>query len=86
MLIDIRTFRLGDGVSDEAFLTADREAQAIVHRARGAVRRTTARRDDGRWLVLTFWYDAECADAVGDDPLAGLIVEEAVERYDDIGG
>ena len=87
MLIDIRTFRAAEGVSVEDLLVADKEAQALAHLAPGIVRRTTARREaDGRWLVLTFWYDAEHADRHTADPLAGLVTDEVVERYEDIGG
>jgi hypothetical protein len=87
VLIDVRTFRLADGVSESDLLAADAEAQALAHLAPGIVRRTTARRPaDGRWLVLTFWYDAEHADRHTADPLAPLIAEESVERFDDIGG
>lgn len=86
MLIDIRTFELAEGVSEEAFRKADADAQAAAHLAPGIVRRTTARAADGRWLVLTFWYDAEHADAHTTDPLATLIADERVERYEDIGG
>ena len=86
VLIEVRTFRLAEGVDDAAFRAADAEAQVRAHLARGIVRRTTARDSDGRWLVLSFWYDAECADGAGDDGLGGLIADERVERYDDIGG
>ena len=87
MLIEIRTFDLADGVTEDALRAADTEAQVAAHLAPGMVRRTTARAGDGgRWLVLTFWYDAAHADAHTADPLAGLIVDERVERYDDIGG
>ena len=86
VLIDIRTFRLADGVDDDAFLAADRDAQAAFHLAYGAVRRTTARDGAGRWLVLSFWWDAATADAHTVDPLADLVADERVERFDDIGG
>jgi hypothetical protein len=86
VLIEVRTFRLAAGVDEPTFLAADAEAQARAHLARGIVRRTTARGGDGRWLVLSFWYDAECADGAGDDGLAELVSDERVERYDDIGG
>ena len=87
VLIEIRTFRLADGVDDATFLVADTEAQAAAHLAPGIVRRTTARRDgDDRWLVLTSWYDAEHADRHTTDPLAPLITDEQVDRYVDIGG
>ena len=86
VLIEVRTFRLADGVDDATFLVADTEAQARAHFARGIVRRTTARDADGRWLVLTSWYDAEHADRHTTDPLAPLITDEQVDRYVDIGG
>jgi len=88
VLIEIRTFRLAEDVDDATFLVADKEAQAAAHLAAGIVRRTTARSDagDGRWLVLTSWYDAEHADRHTTDPLAPLVTDEHIARYVDIGG
>jgi hypothetical protein len=63
VLIDITTFRLSAEADVSGFLASDAEVQAELSSRTGFVRRTTARRDDGTWLVLTFWYDAAHADA-----------------------
>ena len=63
VLIDITTFRLQQDADKAAFLASDAEIQAELSPRKGFVRRTTARGSDGRWLVLTFWYDAAHADA-----------------------
>jgi hypothetical protein len=59
MLIEVLVFALQAGVDEAAFLAADKDAQAELTPKRGFVRRTTARGEDGDWLVLTFWDAAE---------------------------
>lgn len=59
MLIDVTVFQLREGADEEVFLAADKRAQAELSPARGFVRRTTARGENGNWLVLTFWGDVE---------------------------
>ncbi|HUI04671.1 MAG TPA: hypothetical protein VLZ77_14125 [Acidimicrobiales bacterium] len=65
-IIDITTFSLADGVTDDQFRQADATMQAEhVYRQPGIVRRTTARGEGGRWLVVTLWatrHDAEAAE------------------------
>ena len=52
MIIEHRTFRLAAGSDEAAFLAADRRVQTeVVPFQHGFIRRTTARNDDGRWLV-----------------------------------
>lgn len=79
MIVETRTFRLADGVSEADFLAADRDAQVAAYGMPGVVRRTTCWSDDGSWLVLTIW-----GDAAGDVPgLDGLVDPGSVEvrRY-----
>lgn len=53
MLVEVTTFRLAAGADEAAFLRADaEEQQAAMLRLPRALRRTTARADDGGWLVL----------------------------------
>ena len=62
-VIDLTTFRLRAGVADADFLAADARVQTdLAYQRPGLVRRTTARGDDGRWLVLTLWASADDAD------------------------
>ncbi len=73
MLIEINTFRLADGVSDDAFLALDERVRTgYLYHQPGLVRATTARADDGGWVVILVWDSEESADAgaakVGGDP------------------
>ncbi|HZN15210.1 MAG TPA: hypothetical protein VFB78_13130 [Acidimicrobiales bacterium] len=94
-MIDIHTFRLRPGVSDEAFRAADtRVQQEFVPNLDGFVRRTTARDDDGRWVVVSLWGSREelaAADArAEDDTIVGgflaLIEDERRERFEELPG
>ena len=66
-IIDITTFALAAGVADDEFRQADARMQAeYAYQQPGVVRRTTARGEDGRWVVVTLWAsraDAEAADS-----------------------
>ena len=66
MLIAIHMFRLVAGADVAAFLAADRAVQTeFIPNQPGFVRRTTARADDGGWVVIELWGSAEEADAAG---------------------
>jgi hypothetical protein len=63
-VIEIMTFRLAEGVDQAAFCEADRRVQAeFAYLQPGLLRRTTARSEDGEWLVLDIWRSVEEADA-----------------------
>lgn len=79
-MIEVNTFRLAEGVSDDEFLAADKRIQ-IEHSAfrPGCLRRTTARgAEPGQWLVLTLWASAEAADygadAIREDELGSAFL------------
>ena len=61
-VVEVTTFRLADGVSDESFLALDKRYQTeLVPNQPGFVRRTTARHGED-WLVVTLWgSDADAA-------------------------
>jgi heme-degrading monooxygenase HmoA len=60
-IVEITTFRLAAGVTDETFLALDRRVQTeLVPNQPGFMRRTTARHGDD-WLVLTLWSTDEAA-------------------------
>ena len=72
-VVEVVTFRLADGVSDESFLTLDKRLQTeLVPNRPGFLRRTTARHGD-QWLVVTLWGSEDDAGAfqraTEDDPL-----------------
>ncbi len=49
---------------DAAFVAADKQMQTEwAYQQPGCLRRTTARADDGDWLVLTLWDDEGAAEA-----------------------
>lgn len=85
-LIEVTAFRLADGVDDAAFVQADHEVQTEVFNSRpGFIRRTTARGEDGGWVVITLWRSVQDADAsLGSHPavkrFAGLVDPGTVDR------
>jgi hypothetical protein len=80
MLVELTTFRLAEGVDEAAFLLADAELQAELSPQPGFVRRTTARGDDGAWLVLAMWWSAAHADGAPAPVPAGLVDAASVRR------
>ena len=84
MLIETSTFRLAAGADDAAFLEADRVLQAELSPMPGFLRRTTARGEEGEWLVLVLWRSAADADAAGRAATPPDLVDPAsldVRRY-----
>lgn len=68
MLVEAVTFRLADGTDGATFLQTDAQAYAAAMlREPRPLRRTTARDDDGGWLVLSLWSSP--ADACAAPPL-----------------
>jgi heme-degrading monooxygenase HmoA len=61
-VIEIVTFRV---VGDETeFVALDQRIQTeFAYQQPGLGRRTTARSEDGEWIVITLWASAEAADA-----------------------
>jgi hypothetical protein len=63
-VIEIMRFRLGQGTTEEEFLAADhRLAEEFASHQPGLLRRTTARGEDGDWIVIDLWRSAADADA-----------------------
>jgi hypothetical protein len=95
-VIEILRFRLAGGVDEAAFVAADKRVQAeFAYQQPGLVRRTTARGDDGDWIVVDIWRNESDADAAdgrwGTDPSAALFMSlidpSSVEttRYHELG-
>jgi hypothetical protein len=80
VLVELTTFRLADGVDEAAFLAADAEVQAELSPEPGFVRRTTARGDDGTWLVLAMWWSAGHADEAPPPVPTDLVDEGSLRR------
>jgi heme-degrading monooxygenase HmoA len=54
-IVEVTTFRLAEGVTDEAFLALDKRISTeLVPNRPGFLRRTTARHGED-WLVVTLW-------------------------------
>jgi hypothetical protein len=94
-VIEIMRFRLLPGAAEEAFLAADRRLQQeFAYQQPGLLRRTTARGDDGGWIVIDLWRSAADADACDarweHDPVAqafmALLDRSSVssERYQEL--
>lgn len=78
-LIDITTFRLAPGTTEEAFLEADERVRtSVLYQRPELVRATTARGDDGEWTVIVLWDAAAAPVALGDTELRPLV--DGVER------
>jgi hypothetical protein len=74
-MIEIMRFRLAADCDEDQFLAADRRLQQeFAYFQPGLLRRTTARGEDGGWIVIDLWRSAADADAcaVGwdQDPVA----------------
>ena len=63
-VLEVETFTLTPGTDSVAFRNLDEQMQewCYVNRA-GLARRTTARNDDGTYVVITLFGDASQADA-----------------------
>jgi hypothetical protein len=84
-VIEIMSFRLKSEADEAAFLEADRRVQTeFAYHQPGLSRRTTARSDDGQWIVIDLWQSEAAADACDErwsiDPVATnfmALVDEA---------
>ena len=77
--IEILTFQLAAHSAEAAFLAADRRLQTeVMYHQPGLLRRTTARDQDGGWIVIAHWGSA--ADA---ERAARLVASEsATSEFD----
>ena len=63
-MVETLTFHLVAGADEAAFLYADRRVQTeVVPHHPGFLRRTTARGDQGEWLVVVLWRQEADAEA-----------------------
>jgi hypothetical protein len=63
-MIETTTFRLAPHADVDEFLAADRAVQTeAIATHPGFLRRTTARGEDGYWLIVTLWRAAADAEA-----------------------
>src|SRR5260370_35054776 len=65
-VIEVLTFGLDSQTEEAEFLAADKRVQTeFFYQQPGLVRRTTARGDDGGWLIVSLWGSQANADAPG---------------------
>ncbi len=65
-MIEIMRFRLAPDVEEAEFLKADKALQEeFAYQQTGLLRRTTARSDEGTWIVIDLWRSRSDADACG---------------------
>jgi heme-degrading monooxygenase HmoA len=84
MVLETRTFRLVEGADEAAFLAADRRVQAHLSANRaGFLRRTTARADNGEWLVVTIWQTGADAEANAGDHTVDAEFDALIDRAAD---
>ena len=63
LIVEVTTFRLAEGIGDNAFLALDKRIQTeLVPNQPGFLRRTTARHGED-WLVVTLWASDDAAAA-----------------------
>jgi hypothetical protein len=63
-VIEIMRFRLKEGVDESDFQRVDARLQVeFAYQQPGLRRRTTARSDDGEWVVVDLWRSAADSDA-----------------------
>jgi len=85
-------FHLAPGTAEAGFLAADRALQEeFAYHQPGLLRRTTARGDDGAWIVIDLWSSGAEADACATrwevDPVAQRFMDKVdratvtTERY-----
>jgi hypothetical protein len=79
-VIETMTFRLAAAADEAAFIEADKRLQTeFAYQQPGLARRTTARGDDGEWIVIDLWATAADADACAEcwesDPVANAFME-----------
>ena len=80
-VIDVTTFRLAATTDEAAFLEADERVRTgVLYHRPGIVRATTARSEDGEWVVIVIWGSEEEADHTALDELVALADPATVER------
>jgi hypothetical protein len=95
-VIEIMRFRLPPDGDEAAFLAADRRVQEeFAYHQPGLLRRTTARGEDGGWIVVDVWRcstDADACDARWErDERTQAFMQlldrssVAIERYQELG-
>jgi hypothetical protein len=63
-VIEIMRFRLPPDGDEAAFLAADRRVQEeFIYQQPGLLRRTTARGENGGWIMIALWRSSADADA-----------------------
>lgn len=97
MIVELLTFRPRPGATEDELRAAEaRVYEDFAMHQQGMIRRTTARSDDGEWLVVQLWHDlasARAAEAAAASHPATAALHDLAEpgslaarRYEDLGG
>jgi hypothetical protein len=82
-VIEIMRFRLKEGVDESDFQRADARLQVeFAYQQPGLQRRTTARSEDGEWLVIDLWRSPADSDACLERWHDSEVVEEFMTYVD----
>jgi hypothetical protein len=82
-MIEVTTFRLREGVSQDQFrLSDERQQMEFFYQQPGLIRRTTAVTDDGKWVTITHWDSTDEAAIAVKKGLAASVCIEAAEMID----
>ena len=87
MMIETTRFRLAEGVTDDVFLVTDEKVRTeFLYQQQGMMRATTARSNDGEWIVILVWWGEEYAVDLPDE-LFEHVDRDSIERrrYDSFG-
>lgn len=80
-VIDITSFRLADGMDEQAFLDADERVRTgMLYQQSGLVRATTTRGNDGGWAIIVQWASEDDAHDPLATELADLVDPSTIER------
>lgn len=83
-VVELTTFRLRADAEEAAFLEADARVQVeFAYRRPGIERRTTARGEDGSWLVLTLWGSEAEAEGAAEAARGHAAVAELMRLVDE---
>ena len=82
-MIEIMTFRLKGDVDEPAFLEADESFRtSFLYLQPGLRRATTARADDGEWVLVLLWSGAEAAEAASHAAQADPVAQAFLDLVD----
>jgi hypothetical protein len=65
-VLEIVTFSIVPGTDEDSFLRAAKEASDALHELDGFVARRLSRGEEGQWMDIVEWSDAQSAESAAD--------------------